>query len=244
MKQSTFQSPKRTPFHVAIIMDGNGRWATARGLPRVEGHKAGSKTVRRVLEAAPSLGITVLTVYAFSSDNWKRPADEVSQLMRLLYDYLNQEQLNCLKQGIRLNVIGRRDRLSFPLKMAIEAAERVTRHCSILHFRIAVDYSSKESILRAALRLSGSAEPDHHQFSALLGEVTHSIGPSPDVDLVIRTAGEQRLSDYLLWESAYAELYFTKKTWPEFDERDLEEAVCEYNRRVRKFGALPQTIAQ
>jgi undecaprenyl diphosphate synthase len=243
MIQSTLRNQNRDSFHVAIIMDGNGRWATRQGLPRIEGHKAGTRTVRRIVEAAPTMGIDVLTVYAFSSDNWKRPADEVNKLMGLLYEYMIAEKMTCVSKGIRLSVIGRRDRLSYPLKLAIEGVEEATEKCAKLHFRIAIDYSSKDSILRAATQLTHERDCTRERFTQLLGEVTHAGEYSPDVDLLIRTAGEQRLSDYLLWESAYAELYFTQKTWPEFDEEELQKAVDQYRKRERKFGALPVAVS-
>src|SRR5262245_33375799 len=204
---------KRTPRHTAIIMDGNGRWAQARGLPRTAGHRAGTTAVRRVVEAAPSLGITALTLYAFSADNWQRPRAEVQSLMRLLRTYLSSEAAQCIKQGVRLEVIGRRDRLSPAVRAAIAAAERATAGGATLHLRLAIDYSARYAIARAEAAL-------------------------PDVDLLVRTGGEQRLSDFLLRECAYAELYFTPCAWPDFDGETLGEAVAEFARRQRRFGGL------
>jgi len=199
--------------HVAIIMDGNGRWATRRGLPRSAGHSAGAEAVRRVVEAAPSRGVTALTLYAFSSDNWRRPAREVSALMTLFARHLNSETPRLIANGVRLNVIGRRDRLPRELLAAIAAAEEATGRLAGLHLRIAVDYSARHAIETGQL--------------------------VPDVDLLIRTGGDQRLSDFLLWESAYAELYFTQAMWPDFTAADLEVAVREFHYRERRFGALP-----
>ena len=207
-------------------MDGNGRWATLRALPRPEGHREGAKAVRRVVEAAIKLGIGTLTLYAFSSDNWKRPRNEVGALMLLFRHYLLTEIEECRRKGIRLSVIGRRDRLPGYLIPLIESAERETAPGSRLHLRLAVDYSSRDAIVRAAQTARTSEE-----FSAALG---------PDVDLLIRTAGEQRLSDYLLWECAYAEMVFLPHLWPEFDEQCLEQALATYKRRERKFGGLPE----
>ena len=222
--------------HTAIIMDGNGRWAHARGLPRSAGHRAGASAVRRVIEAAPSQDIRVLTLYAFSSDNWKRPGAEVRALMRLLANYLQTELASCVKQGVRVEVIGRRDRLPSYVLDAIVAAERMTAAGTVLRLRLAIDYSSRDAIVRAAVHgPSSRAELAQHL------EPTCDL-PVPDVDLLIRTGGEQRLSDFLLWECAYAELYFTDVMWPDFDGAALAEAVAEFSRRQRRFGGL-QTSA-
>jgi len=228
--------------HVAIIMDGNGRWATARGLPRVAGHQAGAEAVRRTVEAAPKLGIRTLTLYAFSSDNWQRPADEVAALMRLFHEYLEQHTPECVKHGIRLTVIGRRDRLDPELRRAIERAEAATAAGSQLHLRIAVDYSARDAIVEAARWVNGRPV-GRAEFAHLLGQAIHAREPVPDVDLLIRTGGEQRLSDFLLWECAYAELYFTPRMWPDFDAQDLEAAVREFHRRERRFGRVPERRA-
>jgi undecaprenyl diphosphate synthase len=215
--------------HVAIIMDGNGRWASARGLPRVAGHRAGAEALRRTVEAAPDLGIRVLTVYAFSSDNWRRPRPEVSALMRMFHMYLRREQARCIENGVRVSVIGRRDRLPRLLLPAIEECERATASGRKLNLRLAVDYSSRDAILDAAAALKGKATRE--KLSAALG--------AQDVDLLIRTGGEQRLSDFLLWECAYAELVFTPVMWPDFGPSDLEAAAAEFDSRERRFGALP-----
>jgi undecaprenyl diphosphate synthase len=232
-----------TRLHVAIIMDGNGRWATARGLPRVAGHRSGALAVRRTVEAAPKLGIGTLTLYAFSSDNWQRPPEEVSTLMLLFLEYLGKEAAECARNGIRISVIGRRDRLSRTLRHAIEAAEAATAPGRRLHLRIAVDYSARASILRAVRLLRPGVEPSREEFARLLGEVTHTPDSSPDVDLLIRTGGEQRLSDFLLWECAYAEFHFTKCMWPAFEAADLEAAVRDFHARERRFGAVPAVAA-
>ena len=202
-------------------MDGNGRWATARGLPRTAGHRAGADAVRRVVEAAPQLGVATLTLFAFSSDNWKRPTREVTTLMRLFHRYLASEAAALEENGVRLSVIGRRDRLGAPLVRQIAAAERLTANCRRLHLRLAVDYSAREAIRRA------------HRDPSGLG---------PDVDLLIRTGGERRLSDFLLWECAYAELHFVDTRWPDFAADDLEHALAEFHGRQRRFGALPTAV--
>lgn len=215
-----------TKLHVAIIMDGNGRWANARGLPRIAGHRTGADAVRRTVEAAPGLGVSVLTLYAFSADNWRRPAREVSALMKLLGHYLVRETDRCVENGVRLQAIGRRDRLPAALVSLLEDAERKTAHGSKLHLRLAIDYSSRQAILDAVRRDRAMTE---EAFSKSLG---------PDVDLLIRTSGEQRLSDFLLWECAYAEMIFTRRMWPEFSEEDLSSAIDEFHRRDRRFGAV------
>jgi len=206
MKQST-------SFHVAIVMDGNGRWATRRGLPRVAGHRAGAQAVRRVVKVAPGCGITDLTLYAFSSDNWSRPVSEVSTLMRLFARHLRTETAELAEQGVKLSIVGRRDRLPPSLLDAIAGAEQTTAGGTRLTLRIAVDYSARAAI----------------QSGSLL----------PDVDLLIRTGGEQRLSDFLLWECAYAELWFTDRMWPDFGASNLAAAIHEFHSRDRRFGGLP-----
>ncbi len=221
------QQSGASDLHVAIIMDGNGRWATNRHLPRVAGHRAGVEALRRTVEAAPRLGVGVLTVYAFSSDNWKRPRTEVSALMGLLENYLHRERERCIRQGVRVSVIGRRDRLPAILLPGIDAIEKATAAGSALHLRLAVDYSSREAMLDAVGRLGCKLSREN---------LTRELGP--DVDLLVRTAGEQRLSDFLLWECAYAEFVFTQKLWPEFQPADLAEALQEFRARDRRFGAI------
>jgi len=229
--------------HVAILMDGNGRWAAARGLPRSEGHRAGVAAVRRVVRVAPQLGIGTLTLYAFSSDNWERPAAEVASLLNLLEDYLRADASECAARGVRLRVIGRRDRLPRSLVEAIDSAERQTATGRAIDLRIALDYSSRDAILRASCWMLSSLEVSGREFARRLGQVTNGGGAAPDVDLLIRTGGEQRLSDFMLWESAYAELHFTPRMWPEFDVSDLKLAVEDYFGRERRFGRLPDAAA-
>jgi undecaprenyl diphosphate synthase len=225
-------------------MDGNGRWATARGQMRTAGHIAGARTVRKIVEAAPDCGVGTLTLYAFSADNWRRPSREVALLMRLFRRYLVSEVARCVTNGVRMRIIGRRDRIPAELLRAITAAEQATRHGRTLDLRIAVDYSSRDAILRAARKLSANGDtPDREEFSEILSRVDHGVGASRDVDLLIRTGGEQRLSDFLLWECAYAELYFTRRMWPDFSAVDLREAVEEFQARERRFGAVPEAAA-
>jgi undecaprenyl diphosphate synthase len=231
-----------SPLHVAIITDGNGRWGTVRGLPRSAGHRAGAENLRRILGAAPELGISTLTLYAFSANNWQRPEAEVEVLMRLLHDYLIVETPRCVERGIRVSVIGRRDRISPALRAAAESAEFATANGQRLHLRLAVDYSSREMLYRAACRFYKVTDVSRESFEALLGEVTHD--EAREVDLVIRTGGAQRLSDYLLWESAYAELYFSNKLWPEFSDEDLRVAIADFHGRLRTFGQVPEHVPE
>jgi len=229
--------------HVAILLDGNGRWAASRGLPRSEGHRAGVEAVRRVVRAAPGFGIGTLTLYAFSSNNWERPENEVVSLLRLLEDFLRTEASACAAHGVRVRVIGRRDRIPRSLVDSIQSAERLTAAGHVLDLRIALDYSSREAILRAACWMLSSLEISEGEFARRLGQVTHSDSPAPDVDLLIRTGGDHRLSDFMLWESAYAELLFTPQMWPEFGAADLAAAVEEFRGRERRFGRLPEAAA-
>jgi len=207
-------------------MDGNGRWALSRGLPRIAGHRAGVDAARRVVEAAPDAGIGTLTLFAFSSDNWRRPAEEVDALMELLAFYLDSETGRCVEEGVRVEAIGRRDRLGAELRSAIARSEAATAAGERLRLRVAIDYSARDAILAAA---RGLKELSAEALGRALG---------PPVDLLIRTGGERRLSDFLLWESAYAELVFTRVMWPDFGESDLQAAVREFRGRERRFGGV------
>ena len=229
--------------HVSIIMDGNGRWARRRGLPRSAGHVEGSKAVRRVVEAAPGLGIGTMTLFAFSGDNWQRPRSEVAALMRVFEDYLTGAREDLAKRGVRLSVIGRREHLDLPLLAAIEAAERATAAGRLMHLRLAIDYSAREAIIRAA-RIAGrngyaGDGLTREAFSSLLAEANHAPWPVPEIDLVVRTGGEQRLSDCLLWEIAWAEIVFSDCMWPDFTRADLAAAMAEFEGRERRFGRIP-----
>ena len=227
MIQSTHGKSGR--LHAAIIMDGNGRWALARGLPRLAGHRAGASAFRRTVEAAPDLGIGTLTLFAFSSDNWRRPPEEVAGLMQLLAEHLRSETSRCLQNGVRLEVIGRRDRLGGELAAAISQAESATALGARLRLRIAVDYSARDAIADALRQVAPAGLVCRECLEEHLG---------PPVDLLIRTGGEQRLSDFLLWECAYAELLFLPALWPDFSPADLRNAVTEFHRRDRRFGGL------
>jgi undecaprenyl diphosphate synthase len=223
-------------------MDGNGRWATAHGLSRSAGHEAGLRTARDIVEAAVREGVGTLTLYAFSSDNWKRPSAEVTALMRLFRRALLGEAKRCLENGVRLTILGRRDRLPSSLRHTVEQVEALTASGARMHLRVAVDYSARDAILRAAAIHRGDAV-GREEFNELLARVDHDRMPSCDVDLVVRTGGEQRLSDFLLWECAYAELLFVGKMWPEFTAADLAEALADFRGRNRRFGLAPEQVA-
>ena len=224
----------RRPHHTAIIMDGNGRWAETRGLPRSSGHRAGADAVRRTVEASRAIGLRLLTLYAFSSDNWQRPRPEVDALFTLLAAYLVEETGPLIERGIRLTAVGRRDRLPASLTSAIQAAEAATASGREMHLRIAVDYSSREAIARAARRIPPRSRAPREDLGRIL--------ETPDVDLLIRTGGEQRLSDFLLWEAAYAELVFLPVSWPDFARDDLKGALAEFARRKRRYGRIAAAV--
>jgi undecaprenyl diphosphate synthase len=227
--------------HVAIIMDGNGRWAEQRGMPRWKGHEMGADAVRRVVEAATRNDIDILTLFAFSSENWRRPAKEVHILFSLLRRFLAEERSALVENGIRLSAIGRRDRLSNSVRHALVETEQATRGGTRLHLRLALDYGSRDEILEAARAIAqrvfrGELRPeelDEDRFAR--GLCGNGV---PDPDLIIRTAGERRLSNFLLWQAAYAELHFSPRLWPDFDENDFEEALADYRSRTRKFGGV------
>jgi undecaprenyl diphosphate synthase len=223
--------------HVAIIMDGNGRWATARGLPRTAGHHRGVEVVREIVRGAAPLGIDTLTLYAFSADNWGRPSREVSTLMQLFGEFLREQAAACAAEGVRVSVIGRRDRLEAPLVSGIALIEAVTAGGRAIHVRLAIDYSAREALWQAARR----APRDRGHFARLVASGRGTCAEAPDVDLLIRTGGEQRLSDFLLWEAAYAELYFTATMWPDFTAGQLEAAIAAFRTRDRRFGRLSDT---
>ncbi len=233
--QSDCSHRKPPGLHLAIIMDGNGRWGSRRGLTRSAGHRAGAEAVRRVTEAAPELGVSTLTLFAFSSANWRRPTAEVNALMNLLRGYLRSEGQRLVESGARLTMLGRRDRLPTDLSAEVARVEAASAGGEKLNLRIALDYSSRDAILAAARALGADATPE---------AFGRQLAPAPGedaVDLLIRTGGEKRLSDFLLWEAAYAELWFTDRMWPDFDREDLAAAIADYHRRERTFGAVPSS---
>ncbi len=227
------------PAHIAIIMDGNGRWATQRNLPRIAGHKKGADSVREVIEACVEIGVPYLTLYAFSSENWRRPAEEVDSLMELLSFYLRKELKNLHNNQVKLNFIGDRAKLNQEIAVKLVEAERLTHNNTKLILTIALSYGSRQEIIQAAQMIAkqtsdGKLTPleiNEQSFGKLL--YTMDI---PDPDLLIRTGGEQRLSNFLLWQSAYAELYFTDMLWPDFHKNNLEQAILEFTKRERRYG--------
>jgi len=228
------------PAHVAIIMDGNGRWAKARGLPRIAGHKNGAEAVRRAVAASVELGIKYLTLFGFSSENWKRPSGEIDDLMGLLRHYLRGEIAELHKNGVRVRVIGAWDKLAPDIVTLIGNAENLTRGNERLHLSIALNYGGRAEIARAARAIaegaaSGALTPEQVDEACFSRHLFTSDIPDPD--LLIRTSGEQRISNFLLWQSAYAELVFTETLWPDFARDDLEQALREYHGRERRYGA-------
>ncbi|UKJ72932.1 isoprenyl transferase [Azospirillum brasilense] len=244
MRDAEDSRPLRPPAHVAVIMDGNGRWAKSRGLPRTAGHKKGVDAVRRTVEAAGDLGIGYLTIFSFSSENWRRPEEEVSDLMQLLRFYLRSEIADLHRNGVRLRVIGDRARLSKDIVGLIENAENLTRDNRKLTLVVALSYGSRQEITLAARRLAeevkaGTLDPADITEDRLSERLfTADI---PDPDLIVRTSGEKRISNFLLWQAAYAELVFVDTLWPDFSKRDLEAAIEEFHRRERRFGATTGT---
>ncbi len=244
MRDAEDSRPLRPPAHVAVIMDGNGRWAKSRGLPRTAGHKKGVDAVRRTVEAAGDLGIGYLTIFSFSSENWRRPEEEVSDLMQLLRFYLRSEIADLHRNGVRLRVIGDRARLSKDIIGLIDNAETLTRDNRKLTLVVALSYGSRQEITLAARRLAeevkaGTLDPEDITEDRLSERLfTADI---PDPDLIVRTSGEKRISNFLLWQAAYAELVFVDTLWPDFSKRDLEAAIEEFHRRERRFGATTGT---
>jgi undecaprenyl diphosphate synthase len=230
--------------HIAIIMDGNGRWAMKRHLPRSAGHRAGAKAVNAIVEEAARSGVETLSLYAFSAANWGRPQQEVNALFTLLRRYLLTQTPRCLEQSIRINIFGRRDRLPDELLRVIERSEQLTAHCTRMQLRIAVDYSAQHSLFSAARRMRLEPDADHARFAEHLAAVDHCAAGAAPVDLLIRTGGEKRLSDFLLWECAYAELHFVDCCWPDFDEQAFAAALGEYSRRERRFGLVAPPLAR
>ena len=235
--QPMFQAPR----HVAIIMDGNGRWAAARGLPRVEGHRRGVEALRRTVRAAGELGIRVLTIFSFSSENWSRPAAEISDLMGLLRLFLRNDLAELQKHNVRVRVIGERDGLSADIGGLLVEAEDLTRDNDGLTLQVAFNYGARQEIVRAAKRMAQSIAKGEVTPESIDAESFVRFLDAPDIpdpDLIIRTSGEQRLSNFLLWQSAYSELVFVPTYWPDFDRAALESAINEYRRRERRFGGL------
>lgn len=233
------QTADYSSLHVAMIMDGNGRWATRKGMPRVSGHKAGAKTAKNIIESCREMGVGTLTLYAFSSDNWKRPNFEVNTLMKLFVSYLKTETQRCLRNQIKLSIIGRRDRLPDKLKAAIHEAEMKTQYGDKMHLRIALDYSGRDMLLAACENMLKDQQAITRDTMAhYLSRSDQSTEAVPDVDILIRTGGEKRVSDFLLWECAYAEMFFIETMWPDLNQAILEDILSDFCGRDRRFGGL------
>jgi undecaprenyl diphosphate synthase len=231
----------KVPRHVAIIMDGNGRWAAERGLPRAEGHRRGVEALRKTVRAAGELGISVLTIFSFSSENWSRPASEIRDLMGLLRRFIRHDLADLHMHNVRVRVIGERDDLDQEIRVLLEEAEQLTRDNDGLTLVVAFNYGARQEIARAARRVAIAAAQGRISPDAVSPDVlaAHLDAPDlPDPDVIIRTSGEQRLSNFLLWQAAYSELVFVPVYWPDFDRAALEGAIAEYRRRERRFGGL------
>ncbi|MEA2994535.1 MAG: undecaprenyl diphosphate synthase [Alphaproteobacteria bacterium] len=229
------------PRHVAIIMDGNGRWAAQRGLPRVEGHRRGVEALRRTVRAAGDLGIDFLTIFSFSSENWSRPPAEITELMGLLRRFVRNDLADLHRNNVRVRVIGEREGLDPDIGRLLQEAEDLTRANTGLVLLVAFNYGARQEIARAARRAAAEVAAGRLAPEALTAETLASYLDAPDVpdpDLIIRTSGEQRLSNFLMWQAAYSELVFLPIYWPEFDRRALEDAILEFHRRERRFGGL------
>lgn len=235
------ENERRIPQHVAIIMDGNGRWARKRGLPRTMGHAQGAKTVEQILEDADHIGIKYLTVYAFSTENWSRPRSEVRSLMNLLRTYMKTSLAKCARNNVKIRVIGDKTRLDEDLQVSIANLERDTAGNTGIQFQIAINYGARDEIVRAVRRMASSVEKGELKPEDITEDVLSDhldTAGIPDPDLLIRTAGEQRISNYLLWQTAYSEFYFCDCAWPDFDKAELEKAIDAYNHRERRYGGL------
>lgn len=238
---------QKLPRHVAIIMDGNGRWARRRGLPRIEGHRKGADTVRAVVRSCRRWGISVLTLYAFSLENWHRPPDEVQALMELLKDYLRSEREEMIRNGIRLRVIGRMEDLDSEVQRVLQETMEATATGKDMILNLALSYSGRSEILGASKRLAADLLKGRLRPESLDEEIFErylDTAGLPDPDLLIRTSGEQRISNFLLWQMAYTEIYFTETLWPDFSEEDLREALRDYQRRERRFGRTSEQLRE
>ncbi len=231
----------KLPVHIGIIMDGNGRWAKKRGLPRSAGHSAGADTLKKIVTECNNMGIKYITVYAFSTENWKRPKAEVDYLMNLLLDYLKNAETTLSGENVVIRAVGSRDELSREIQEQIVKTEEFTKNNTGIVMNIALNYGSREEIVSAVKRIAADSENGKCAIEELdaakFGEYLYT-GGQPDPDLIIRTSGEQRLSNFLLWQSAYSEFWFTEKLWPDFGKNDLYEAIWDYQHRGRRFGGV------
>jgi undecaprenyl diphosphate synthase len=241
-KPTNDQPPARVPRHVAIIMDGNGRWAIARGLPRLAGHKAGTENLRRVITASVEFGVKYLTIYAFSTENWGRPPEEVQGLLRILEDVIDRELAELHKEGVQLRHIGRLERLSPVLQEKVLAAIDLTKNNDHLILSVAFNYGGRDEIVQAIQRIMKDGIEPELVTDELVSQYLYTVGV-PDPDLIIRTSGELRVSNFLIWQGAYAELYSTPAYWPDFDKKEYRRALDTYARRDRRYGGVSEAVA-
>lgn len=239
--EETSDGSLRIPEHIAIIMDGNGRWAQAKGMPRIEGHRRGANSVRNISEACRELGVSYLTLYCFSNENWKRPKDELDFLMGLLKAYLVQERPTLIKNDIRLTIIGRREGIPTDVQAEMDKSIEISKNGKALTLCLAINYGSRQELVDAVKKIASQVSTG----ALAAGDIDESTiqqnlytADMPDPDLLIRTSGEMRISNYLLWQISYSELWITKKAWPEFDKSDLLDAIRDFNQRQRRFGGL------
>lgn len=238
---STGRRQSEIPRHVAIIMDGNGRWARRRGLPRVAGHRAGTENIRRVIEGCVEEGVEVLTLYAFSTENWRRPTKEVQGLLRIIGEVIDRETENLHRNGVQLRHIGQLEGLSETLKQKVRQAIELTRDNERLILNVAFNYGGRDEIVQATRRIVEAGIPPDEITEERFSEYLYTAG-CPDPDLIIRTAGEMRLSNFLIWQAAYSEFYATPTFWPDFGKEELHQAIVDYGRRLRKFGQVPEQV--
>jgi len=231
----------QVPHHVAIIMDGNGRWASRRGLPRLKGHRAGVERIRAILQCLGEYGVKYVTIYAFSTENWIRPKDEVSGIMAILRDVIEDETQALHERQVRILHLGRTDRLAPDLKAAVTYAQQLTKDNSLMTLSVAFDYGGRSEILDAIKKFIKDAIPPDRLDETMFGKYLYT-SDLPDPDLIIRTGGEQRLSNFLLWQSAYSEFFSTRTSWPDLDQDDIEEAIQAYNSRKRRYGAVDPRV--
>lgn len=243
MKKETLENIQKIPTHLAIIMDGNGRWALEKGLPRISGHRAGTENLREVIEACAEFGIQYLTIYAFSTENWKRPHEEIQGLMKIFKSMLDRELKNLHENGVQLRHLGRLDRIDQELQQKVREAIELTKDNQTLILNVAFNYGGRDEILQAVRQIVANGHSIEDLDDELFGKYLYTAD-CPDPDLIIRTSGEYRCSNFLIWQSAYSEWYFTPTYWPDFGKEELRKALVAYNERERRYGEVKQNKEQ
>jgi undecaprenyl diphosphate synthase len=243
MKKETLENIQKIPTHLAIIMDGNGRWALEKGLPRISGHRAGTENLREVIEACAEFGIQYLTIYAFSTENWKRPPEEIQGLMKIFKTMLDRELKNLHENGVQLRHLGRLDRIDQELQQKVQEAIELTKDNQTLILNVAFNYGGRDEILQAVRQIVANGHSIEDLDDELFGKYLYTAN-CPDPDLIIRTSGEYRCSNFLIWQSAYSEWYFTPTYWPDFGKEELRKALVAYNERERRYGEVKQNKEQ